>query len=254
MKQLMACVSARKPMPTAVAMVAALAATAFFFLLMAPSSAFASDDATFVVKVDSSYLALRSAPAYDASNEIGKLYTGDVVDVIDATSNADYWKVKSSKYKDSGWVNKDYLVYPGDPRLGEYTVKVDKNYLALRSAPAYDASNEIGKLYTGDVIAVIDKDNDQYWFVYSSKLDKCGYVNKDYLREASHSYGDYKVKVDKNYLALRSAPAYDASNEIGKLYTGDVVTVQEKRGQYWWVYAPTLGKEGYVNSDYLVAQ
>ena len=245
MKQLMVYGNARK--------LVAMAVAAFFFLLLIPSLAFASDGSTFVVNVDKNYLALRSAPSYDASNEFGKLYTGDVVEAVDTTSNSDYWKVKSPKYNDAGWVNKNYLVYPGDPKLGEYTVKVDKNYLALRSAPAYDASNEIEKLYTGDKIAVINKDDDQYWYVYSPKFGKCGYVNKDYLTTASYSYGDYKVKVDKNYLALRSAPSYDANNEIGKLYTGDVVTVQEKRGQYWWVFSPKLGKEGYVNKDFLVS-
>ena len=62
-----------------------------------------------------------------------------------------------------------------------YTVKVDKGYLALRTAPAYDEKNEIGELYTGDVVNVLDKSNGQYWWVYSYKYGKKGYVNKDYL-------------------------------------------------------------------------
>ena len=234
-------------------MLVALAIMTFILLLLIPSAAFAAEGTTFVVKVEKNYLALRTEPAFDAGNEFGKLNTGDTVEAIDTTSNEDYWKVKSPKYSDAGWVNKNYLVYPGDPKLGEYTVNVAKNYLALRTKPAFDASNEIEKLYPGETVAVIDKDDAQYWYVYSAKHGKCGYVNKDYLREASYSYGDYKVKVEKNYLALRSAPVFDASNEIGKLNTGDVVTVQEKRGQYWWVYAPSLGKEGYVNSNFLVA-
>ena len=139
-----------------------------------------------------------------------------------------------------------------------YTVKVDTGYLALRTAPAYDYSNEIGKLYTGDKVSVQEKGG-TYWWVYSPKYDRSGYVNSNYLKSgsssssssSSSSYGDYKVKVATGYLALRTAPAYDYSNEIGKLYTGDTVTVKEKGGTYWWVYSSKYGREGYVNSNYL---
>ena len=122
----------------------------------------------------------------------------------------------------------------------EYTVKVDRGYLALRTAPAYDYSNEIGELYTGDVVTVKEKPSGNYWWVYSSKYGRSGYVNKNYLTKGStpSNYGDYKVKVAKNYLALRTAPAFERRNEIGELYTGDVVTVKEKpSGEDWWVYS-----------------
>ena len=63
----------------------------------------------------------------------------------------------------------------------------------------------------------------------------------------------YTVKVDKGYLALRTAPSYDESNEIGELYTGDTVErCGGSSGKYWWVYSPKYGREGYVNADYLV--
>lgn len=61
------------------------------------------------------------------------------------------------------------------------TVSVSKGYLALRSAKAYDAANEIGELYTGDTVQVTDTSDSTYWYVYSPKLGKSGYVNKDYL-------------------------------------------------------------------------
>lgn len=35
-----------------------------------------------------------------------------------------------------------------------YVVQVEKGYLAVRSAPAFDASNEIDKLYNGDIFYV----------------------------------------------------------------------------------------------------
>ena len=62
------------------------------------------------------------------------------------------------------------------------TVGVASGYLALRTAKAYDAGNEIGKLYTGDTVQVIDSSDYQYWYVYAPSLGKSGYVNKDYLR------------------------------------------------------------------------
>ena len=62
----------------------------------------------------------------------------------------------------------------------------------------------------------------------------------------------YRVTVQEGYLALRNAKAYDSSNEIGRLYTGDTVQVQDSSDStYWYVYSPKLGKSGYVNSDYL---
>ncbi|MBR3235646.1 MAG: SH3 domain-containing protein [Atopobiaceae bacterium] len=152
-------------------------------VLMLPSQALAAKKSypTYTVKVDKGYLALRTAPAYDESNEIGELYTGDVVRVIDSTSNKTYWKVKTNKYQQAGWVNKNYLVPQSAPSGEEYKVTVAKGYLALRTAPAYDESNEIGELYTGDTVTVQDKSNGQYWWVYSPKYGKSGYVNKDYL-------------------------------------------------------------------------
>lgn len=221
------------------------------FLLLVPSLAFAAD--SYTVKVNSGYLALRTAPSYNANNEIGELYTGDIVDLQDSTSNATYWKVYSQKYGRSGWVNKNYLVHRGGTAQGDYRVKVDKNYLALRTAPAYDWYNEIGKLYTGDTVTLYDTSNGQYWWVYSPKYDTYGYVNKGYIYPASSYEESYSVRVNTGYLALRTKAAYDTSNEIGKLYTGDTVTVKAKNnGQYWWVYSPKLGKEGYVNKAYLV--
>ena len=138
-----------------------------------------------------------------------------------------------------------------------YTVKVDKGYLALRSGKSYDYNNEIGKLYTGDTVTVQSMSDSTYWWVYSSKLGKSGYVNKNYLVAASSadtSGETWSVKVDSSYLALRTAKAFAYDNEIGKLYTGDTVNVQDKSdATYWWVYSPKYQKSGYVNKNYLVS-
>ena len=203
------------------------------------------------VKVSSGYLALRNAKAYDYSNEIGSLYTGDTVTIQD-TSDSTYWYVYSPKYNKYGYVNKDYLVYKSGPASDQYTVSVSSGYLALRSAKAYDSGNEIGSLYTGDTVTVQDKSDSTYWYVYSPKYNKYGYVNKNYLTAPKTSGKSMTVKVSSGYLALRTAKAYDSSNEIGSLYTGDTVNVQDTSdSQYWYVYSPKYNKYGYVNKDYL---
>ena len=228
---------------------------------------------TMTVKVSSGYLALRNAKAYNSANEIGKLYTGDTVEVMDH-SGSTYWYVYSSKLNKSGYVNKDYLegTVPSDSNSGStapatvsgtpMTVKVSSGYLALRNAKAYDSSNEIGKLYNGETVYVQDSSSSTYWYVYSTKLNKYGYVNKDYLAGSApapapapvtppSSYTEYTARVSDGYLALRSAQAFDSSNEIGKLYTGDSFYVTQTNGQYWYGYSPKLNKYGYVNRDYL---
>ena len=60
-----------------------------------------------------------------------------------------------------------------------YSVSVSKGYLALRTAKAYDSSNEIGELYTGDTVEVMDTSDNTYWYVYSAKLEKSGYVYRN---------------------------------------------------------------------------
>ena len=137
-----------------------------------------------------------------------------------------------------------------------YRVGVSKGYLALRSAMAYDSSNEIGELYSGDTVEVTEYTTSDYWYVYSPKLNRSGYVNNDYLyflsSQPTSSSGSYTVSVAKGYLALRSAKAYDSSNEIGQLYTGDTVQILETSDpQYWYVYSPKYDLNGFVNKDYL---
>ena len=75
--------------------------------------------------------------------------------------------------------NRNYLV-DSQARVTR-TVRVAEGYLALRTAKAYDAQNEIGKLYTGDTVQLIDTSDSGYWYVYAPVLGKSGYVNKDYL-------------------------------------------------------------------------
>ena len=70
---------------------------------------------SYTVTVADGYLALRNAKAYDDKNEIGKLYTGDTVDVTDS-SGSTYWYVYASRLKKSGYVNRRYLANSSSER------------------------------------------------------------------------------------------------------------------------------------------
>ncbi|MBR2529038.1 MAG: SH3 domain-containing protein [Blautia sp.] len=240
---------------------------------------------TYRVNVASGYLALRTAPAYAYENEIGELYNSDTVDVLDYSGT--YWYVYSPKYGRNGYVNSSYLVYAGSSgptytsssssssgkpapvTNGIYGVNVASGYLALRTSMEYNDANIIGELYNTDTVQYMSAGNADYWYVYSPRLVKYGYVNCSYLyfkeNPATGSTGTkpstgstgitgatYRVSVDRNYLALRSAMSFDASNEIGKLYTGDTVNFMKNgNSTYWYVYSPKHDAYGYVNKDYL---
>ena len=219
---------------------------------------------TYRVSVATGYLALRTYAGYDSGNEIGELYSGDMVEVTDYNCPVGYWYVYSPKYDTFGYVNNDYLYAvansAGSTTYGSsWTVSVSKGYLALRAAKGYDSSNEIGALYSGDTVWVSDSSDPTYWYVYSPKLNCYGYVNCQYLYGGSSGssigyFGETRmVSVSKGYLALRSMKAYDSSNELGELYSGDIVQLMDTSDpQYWYVYSPKYDMNGFVNKDYLV--
>ncbi len=61
------------------------------------------------------------------------------------------------------------------------------------------------------------------------------------------------------YLAVRTRPAYNPDNELGKLYnndsvevTGDTVYTGNSYDPYYtWIWSPRLGLSGYVNSRFI---
>ena len=149
-------------------------------------------------------------------------------------------------------------VSAGEISYSVYTVSGTTYYLALRSEASYKASNEIAKLVNGEIVIVASTTvyNGDYWYVYGQKAHKWGYVNKNYLTKSSGYVANYYVTGTTYYLALRNAMAYDAANEIGKLKNGEKVQVLNSNmsnPDYWYVYAPTLDKYGYVNRNYLSA-
>ena len=220
--------------------------------MMTTQRTHAAAGTTFQVNVKSGYLAFRSEKAFDKSNEIGQLNTGDLVEVTNRKDST-YWYAYSPKLDKSGYVDKNYIkaVESESTSNDSWTVKVKSGYLALRNTAAYNDSNEIGRLNTGDTVLVKDSSDSTYWYVYSPKYDMNGFVNKDYLVGGS-TFATKSVSVSKGYLALRSAMSYDESNEIGELYTGDtVVVIDSSNSQYWYVYSTGLMMYGYVNKDYL---
>ena len=194
--------------------------------------------------IDTSELDLQEKAVAEGT---GRLNTGDVVLVKDS-SDSTYWYVYAPGLDKSGYVDNRYIY-----NSGLWTVKVETGYLALRNKAAYNESNEIGQLNTGDTVQVKDTSNDQYWYVYVPQLDKTGYVDRNYLTGGSGTTTpSMTVKVESGYLALRSTKAYDKDNEIAQLNNGDTVEVIEKKDStYWYVYVPKLGKEGYVDKNYL---
>jgi hypothetical protein len=133
--------------------------------------------------VNSGYLALRSAQSSSDSNIIGELYNYYPVQVI--SSSGTYWYVYSADLGMYGYVNSSYLIGESSPTSSVhdpdiYYASVNSGYLALRNAQAFDSSNEIGKLYNGDRVEVMDYSG-TYWYVYAPTLRMYGYVNSEYL-------------------------------------------------------------------------
>ena len=65
--------------------------------------------------------------------------------------------------------------------------------------------------------------------------------------------GTVTVKnLQEGYLAIRTAPAFQFENEIGKLYNGMKVQITGgTQNGYVWVFSPDLGISGYVNQNFV---
>ena len=138
----------------------------------------------YTVKVETGYLALRTKKEFNSKNEIGKLYTGDTV--IECPTSGDesvYRYVYAPSLGKHGYVNGSYLRYKGEYDGEVMYAKVKTGYLAVRKAKAFESKNEIGKLYTGDPVVVLDRSDSEYWTVYAPTISKTGYVNCSYLYE-----------------------------------------------------------------------
>ena len=151
----------------------------------------------------------------------------------------------------------------------------------VRQSPTAD-SQRLGGLYKGDAVDVISVENGWAKINYNGRVayvtngalsntkptvQPAGY-NKTYtwIKETnssntrkiqqqrgqlSHDNDTFTVNVASGYLALRSNPVTNPANEIGRLYNGQMVQVQQYGTQFDYVYVPATGAYGYVNNDYL---
>lgn len=121
---------------------------------------------------------------------------------------------------------------------------------------------ELGRFCIGDTVRVIDSSSDAaFWYVYSDRHERNGWVNRFCLRRAPKPDAQdttvdyrnhYRVHVESGFLALRTHPEYDDGNILECLYTGDVVVAIHKYdGNYWWVYSPKHYQSGYADNRYL---
>ena len=60
------------------------------------------------------------------------------------------------------------------------------------------------------------------------------------------------ASVEKGYLALRNYPSYDEKNEILPINNGEYFFVDNNRRSGSYVWAAAHGKEGWVNSNYII--
>lgn len=250
--------------------------------------AYLTDEKSAVCKGETCYTSKKTS-LFDTKDsdhhEIQTLNTGTSVTVLAKTSG-DYWFVNLNNSKTYGYVkcmdltttkptsskaatstaSKNTQLYTGysnsvPANYSLYYAKVNTGYLAIRSAKSFDSSNELGKMYTGDSVYVVDTSTGSYWYCYSPVLGIYGYINSDYLVSsypgANNGYTVWTVSVSSGYLALRSSAARaNDTNVIGKLYSGNQVYVYSYSynnfsDTYWYVYAPSLNKWGYVDSNYI---
>lgn len=161
----------------------------FLFLSISPKETFAAETLNmYTVKIDKGRLVMMSRPSSDLQYGVGELEKGDIViHCPTQEETGGYWYVYAPEQDLLGYVKKESLksLQKYDDGNTNYTVRVEKNYLALRNGKAYKWENEIGKMYTGDSVILLGNQDPTYWMVYSPLLKKAGYTNKNFLVKSS---------------------------------------------------------------------
>ena len=146
--------------------------------------------------------------------------------------------------------------------LGDYYVTKTKTSLSLRSEANSDSA-VIAELYNGDMVALLERTTNKFWYVYDYSSGNSGYVLKAYLTddynavnydkdEAATVIGTYYVVGTENYLAIRSAPSSSADVITGKTYNGyEVGLIERTNDTFWYIYDYNSGLYGYVKCAYL---
>ncbi len=101
----------------------------------------------------------------------------------------------------------------------------------------------------GPVAPVVDENvNPNYTWIEESNSWNSSRI-KEQRGWMSHDNDTFTANVASGYLALRSEPCTDPSNEIAQIENGTMVRVIEYGPQFDYVMAN--GTYGYVNNDYL---
>lgn len=146
--------------------------------------------------------------------------------------------------------------------LGDYYVTKTKTSLSLRSEANSDSA-VVMELYNGDMVALLERTTNKFWYVYDYSTGNSGYVLKAYLTEdyddvkydedeATTVIGTYYVVGTENYLAIRSELSSSSEVIIGKTYNGyEVGLIEKTNGTFWYIYDYNSGLYGYVKCAYL---
>jgi len=148
-----------------------------------------------VVKVKiSSSLLVRSKPSTNATT-ITKIYTGDVVEVLEIKS--DFIKVRTSTKKE-GWCTAKYLVLTNTKPFWGQVFNVS-SYLNLREVPSNNCES-LGKVYNNQIVLVINKSGNYYQVQNAGGevgWSTASYINAVNLTLVSNEY-TYRPGIEAN--------------------------------------------------------
>lgn len=157
------------------------------------------------------------------------------------------------------------------PTTSSYEVKVTANSLTIR-AKANKSSTIKGYLSKGDVVTIVDEEEDSRGYTWGKLASGKGWISLRYTNWSGASDDDtsskvnYQVKVTANSLAIR-AKANKSSTIKGYLSKDKVVTIVEEqddsRGYTWgklsdgrgWIslrYTSAVSSDGTVDVNYKV--
>lgn len=224
--------------------------------------------------------------ADEKSKVLAKLDNGEEIIVIDKSiggkTDGNIWQIHVKSEDVTGFIDRHYLTdkkeYVKEPEGRYASVAEDENLVILNGTDK--SATSVGLLARGDEVTVLSSADNEMVYISAPAMKAFGYVpesklskerpkepaketdkqadqvieKKYFIQQGSAPAKDsvYYASVQRGYLALRTAQAFDASNEIGQIQNGEeVIVVDSSTGTYWWVYAPTLDKYGYVNSNYL---
>lgn len=194
--------------------------------------------------VDADVLNFREGPSV-VTKRIGRIPGGTKVDILD-TSNKDWFVIKYNGLQ--GYVSSDYIKADGDASYGTGTVNATA--LHIRKSPS-TSSTVLGKFYNNDKVEIISKEGS--WYKVKYKNDTAyvysAYINLNNSNSTSTKNEGKKYEVTCNILNLRKGPS-TSSSKVGRLKRGDVVTLIETSGK-WFYIKDSSGNKAYVHSDYV---